>query len=518
MNLNESWKISKPLVSSPDGIVVSQHAEASEAGATILNHGGNAMDAAIATAFCLGVVEPWQSGIGGVGHLVSFNPSNNNAFGVNFRARSPRQTNVHDYPLTGNVGNNMFRWPEVQGDLNVEGPASVCVPGVVDGLYNAHKASGKMPWHEVLLPAIELAKKGFTVDCFSSFRIASAMEGLARFKATRNTFLPNGFPPAPPWTGEVKKINIPNLASTYQQIAIAGGRDFYEGDLSEILLNDFKDQGIKIDKNDLASYRSDLFKLTPYQYRNSHIYTIPDGCAGSTLTDMLKQLTKTHTAAKDYPDEQFYKHVVNALISSKNLAPPLANPKTCTTHISVVDKQGFTVSLTQTLLALFGSRVLLPDSGVLMNNGMMWFNPEPNRKDSISGAQYINSNMCPTIINSDDSIVALGASGGRRILPSIAQLTTYLVDYQMDLHEAASFARLDIDNDLNIVIDSDLKDVIKHRLQPGIEGTFRFQENISFPNFFGCPNLAAFDKNLNVCQGAAFIQSPWSTASSPKNG
>ena len=152
-HVTEHWHQTKPSAIGKRGIVVSQSRDAAEAGVAILNAGGNAIDAAVATAFALATVEPWNSGIGGIGFAVVHRAGQANAEVVNFGPVASRNLNQSQFPLTGRMTDDLFRWPEVQDDRNIHGPLSAAVPSSVAGYEKLHATWGKLPMSEVMAPA-----------------------------------------------------------------------------------------------------------------------------------------------------------------------------------------------------------------------------------------------------------------------------------------------------------------------------------------------------------------------------
>src|SRR5262249_21293556 len=182
-----------------------------------------------------------------------------------------------------------------------------------------------------------------------------------------------------------------------------------------------------------------------------------------------------------------------------------------TSRIRAVDAAGNAVSLTQSLLELFGSRVTLPQSGILMNNALMWFDPEPGKPNSIGPGRIPLSNMCPVVARTDAGMTfALGASGGRRIFPSVMQLLVFLIDRGMTLDQAIHHPRVDISGDPWITADSRLAGATLDALRR--DHDVRVQHNGMYPSFFACPNIAARDQRRQISTGAAFVVSPWAMA------
>ena len=189
----------------------------------------------------------------------------------------------------------------------------------------------------------------------------------------------------------------------------------------------------------------------------------------------------------------------------------MGEPKenSCTTHLSVVDKDGNMVSLTQTLLSVFGSRVVLPESGILMNNGIMWFDPRKGKPNSLSADKKPLCNMCPTIVlEKSGKKIAMGASGGRRIFPAVFQTISFLIDYNMDLNNAFSTPRIDYSGENRILANESLKQDIINKLN-NYKKTVKVPDSV-FSHLFAAPNAVMSDFKGNK-YGNAYIPSPWSS-------
>ena len=178
----------------------------------------------------------------------------------------------------------------------------------------------------------------------------------------------------------------------------------------------------------------------------------------------------------------------------------------CTTHINVVDKKGNMASLTQTLLSIFGSRVVLPKSGILMNNGIMWFDPTLGKPNSIRPGTKPLCNMCPTLVfDKLGNKISLGASGGRKIFPAIMQLISFVLDHKMSLDEAFKTARIDFSGENRILANSSLKKEILMELSK-LKTTIKVQDAV-LSGLFACPNAVMENKNKQRF-GSSYIPSP----------
>src|SRR5262249_31309317 len=169
-HVTQNWRVEKPAVVSRGGIVVAQYRAAAEVGAAMLRSGGNAGDAAGVAAFALSALEPWNSGLGGIGYMLVQRPSAA-AQVIEFGAVSPRKLDPAAFPLTGKGGGELFAWPQVEDDRNIRGPLSIAVPGSVDGYGFALERFGSLPWAQVIEPAIALAEAGLPVDWPVSLKI-----------------------------------------------------------------------------------------------------------------------------------------------------------------------------------------------------------------------------------------------------------------------------------------------------------------------------------------------------------
>jgi len=445
----EQWVLAKPAKFSDGGIVVAQHWRAAAIGAEMLAQGGNAVDAAVATALALGVVEPWMSGIGGSGLLVYGEAATGKVSVVDFTLISAAATDPAQYPLSGGVSSELFGWPMVEGDRNTIGYSSIAVPGSVAGLALALERFGRKSFAEAIEPAARIAEGGLPVDWYTSHNIALAAADLRKFEGSRTTYLLDGLPPVPPANDPVRLLPLPALARTYRRLQQAGPRDFYEGELARAIVADLRRGGSAISAADLANYRAEVVEPQSMNYRGVTLNAAPLLTGGTTLLRAMELIAERIPGAViGEPDAAAFVAYAEALtaafaerLAQLGHAMPAA---TNTTHLSVVDRDGNMVALTNTLLSRFGSKVVLPQAGIPMNNGMMWFDPRPGGPNSIAPAKKPLANMCPVVLSRDGKPwAALGACGGRRIIPAVAQLVSFLVDYGLPLGQAFEMPRID---------------------------------------------------------------------------
>lgn len=444
----QTFQVHKPAVVSPHGMVASQNRHAAEAGAAVLARGGNAMDAAVVTALVLSVVEPWLSGIGGGGFLLRADGVTGRVDTLDFNVVSAQGIDPAQYPLGSNDGGNWFNWPAVQGDRNVSGYGSICVPGAVAGFAAALERFGSLSFADALAPAIEHAERGLELDWFACLALANEAAGLAVHDASAALFLDQGRAPCASDRSPPLCRPMPAKAKLLKRLASAGAQDYYEGAVARMLADDLQAGGSAIRLSDLARYQARWKAPLVGQYRGYEVNLIDGLSGGPTFLDACNQLSASvlnpHTSAADAA--LIYATAIRSAYEARltTLGHAATKQAGCTSHLSVVDAEGTMVSLTNTLLSRFGSRVVLPQAGFLMNNGMMWFDPRPGQPNSIAGGVKPLANMCPAILTSSGRpVLAIGAAGGRTIFPTVLQLLSYIADFGLSLEDAFHAPRID---------------------------------------------------------------------------
>ncbi|WP_291869095.1 gamma-glutamyltransferase [Bradyrhizobium sp.] len=516
--------ISKPAVVSKGGIVASQSRKAAEVGASVLAAGGDCVDAVIATTFALGVLEPWMSGVGGGGAMVLYRARDNRYEVIDYGMRAPTSLRPADYPLTGDgAASDIFPWPRVKDDRNLHGPGSIAVPGVVAGMEEAHRRHATMPWQELLGPSVTLASEGLSVDWWSTLMIASSAADLRRYPASAAAYLQDGLPPNAPW-GIKSSVRLPQdrLKATLSYLAAEGPRDFYQGDLARSIAADIQAAGGALDVDDLAAFRAHGREALAIPYRGGNVYATPELTCGPTLAHTLRLLQQQLQPGRGGPDASAYMEYALALqsayrerlqdmgdadgrraLGAEHLAPA------CTTHFSVVDRAGNMAAVTQTLLSTFGSKFVTPQSGVTMNNGIMWFDPTPGGPNSLQPGKRCLTNYTPVLAQAADGRrLALGASGGRRILPAVTQLLSFVMDYRMDLDAAIHTPRIDASEGAVVIGDVRLAPPVRDALRAGFD--YEEARVQTFPMKFACPSVVLRDGDTN--SGATESAHPWGDA------
>jgi gamma-glutamyltranspeptidase/glutathione hydrolase len=514
----QNWSLTKPSANGGNGIVVSQNREAAQAGVAILEAGGNAADAAVAACFALAAVEPWNSGLGGIGFALVLKADETRAKVVDFGPVAPHLADPAAYPLTGRMKQDLFTWPEVEGDVNVHGPLSFCIPSSVAGYAKLKAEFGSaMTLPDLLAPAIALAKRGLAQDWYTTLKIASSASVLRLYDESARIYLPNGLPPVPPYQGEAGFFRLGNLAATLERLASAGLDDFYRGETARLLVEDIARAGGVVDKQDLAGCKATIREAPVIDWRGSHrVHTAGGLTAAPTLAQVVAGMASA-ARPDDGPDADWFERLSRVMRQAyasrlEGLGAAATEPgDTCTTHLTVVDGEGMLVTVTTTLLSSMGSRFVLPQSGVLMNNGMMWFDPRPGSANAIAPGARPLCNMCPVIVtptNGGWPRLAGGASGGRRILASVYQMLAWTLDFGMDVEAAAHQPRIDVSGPDSTTADCRLPDAVLAALEAA--GPLAVVEHGVLPINFACPNLIRADRGGS--QGCSDVVSPWSAA------
>ena len=256
MHSTQNWEIRKPGATSRGGIVAAQNATAAQIGAEVLAAGGTAVDAVVATAFALAAVEPWNSGLGGIGCMVVHPGGADRAAVIDFGPISPRALDPAAYPLTGEMRTELFTWPKVLDDRNIHGPLSFVIPSAVRGYGLALERFGRLPWRELLTPAIRLARSGLPVDWFTTVKVAATAADLRRYEESRRVWLPDGLPPVCPPDTDTQRVPLGRLVQTLERLAEAGPDDFYEGEIAHLIAADTRTAGGVLSAEDLARCRA----------------------------------------------------------------------------------------------------------------------------------------------------------------------------------------------------------------------------------------------------------------------
>ena len=487
----------QPTATGTGGAVATVDHDASQVGMQVLKEGGNAVDAAVATAAALGVTEPYSCGIGGGGFMVIYDAESDSVSTIDSRETAPAAFQENSFLENGQP---------IPIEERVTSGLGVGVPGTIDGWEQALGKFGSRPLSELLQPSIRLAARGFVVD--QTYRQQTS-DNLARFEdftSTRETFLRNGQPPAVGST-----FRNPDLAATYSRIADGGGDAFYSGRTARAIVETVKDPPVDdpnrnvrpglMETSDLSDYHSIERAPTESSYRGMQVYGMgPPSSGGSTVGEALNILEgysmsdplRRNDALHRYLEASRYSFADRGkylgdpayvdvpltgllsdefaadrreLITEEAAEHPVAPGNPCpynggepcpsvtqastavegpsTTHLTVSDESGNIVSYTFTIEQTGGSAITVPRHGFILNNELTDFEPMPGLANSPDGGKRPRSSMSPTIVTDtgDDPILALGSPGGSTIITTVLQVLVNDLDFGMTLPEAIAAPR-----------------------------------------------------------------------------
>jgi len=514
-HITQYWELTKPAATGRRGMVVSQARSAAQAGVAVLDAGGNAVDAAVATALALATVEPWNSGLGGIGFALVHRAGESRAQVVDFGPRAPAATDPARYRLTGRMTTDLFAWPEVEGDINVHGPLSVAIPSAVAGYDYMLRHWGRLPLADIIAPAIALAKRGLPQDWYTGVKIANSARVIRKYPTTAAIYLPDGLPPVPPYQGTPGFFRQGNLPATLEQLSQAGLRDLYEGEIAASIAADVMALGGVLSAEDLRACQPRTWPAEERGWRGRTLQLTGGLTAAPTLQRVIEAMSDAPYGGPA-PSPAWYVALGRAMKAAYierfarlgESEPDSA--ESCTTHLTVCDAEGTTVAVTTTLMSSMGSRVLLPQSGILLNNGMMWFDPRPGTPNSIASGKRPLCNMLPIMLTeAGRPFLAGGASGGRRIMAAVFQLMTFIADFGMDVETAAHHPRIDVSGVDRVSADRRLPAAVLDALVA--DGDVDVVEHGAVPINFACPNVIV-QRPDGTRVGISDAASPWSAA------
>lgn len=475
-----------PAEQATQGMVATDHVLASRAGVEILAQGGNAVDAACASVFAVGVVNPAGSGIGGGGFMV-----------ISFPPKSQKEPVVLDFREVAPAAahSKMYLKKGLSKHASRTGGLAVGVPGEVRGCAHAVKAYGKLPLKKVLAPAIRLAKEGFPIGHHLASGLKRYTKRLKKHKNLSKIFYPNGQPIA-----FRQHMTRPNLAKTLQAIADKGPKAFYRGWIAQDIVDAVKKAGGVLTLQDLKSYKIKIRQPLKTSYRGYTIYTMPPPSSGgvaiiqslnilrrkslkklghnsSSYLHLLAETLKhafadrarflgdpdfvkvpiTKLTSQPYADS-LYKRITDKAQAIKSYGMKQATSRAAhrgggTSHLSTMDAFGMAVSVTSTINTAYGSKVVAPKSGVILNNQMDDFTTKPGQPNAFGLLQSMNnsikagkrplSSMSPTIVlQKGKPVLAVGGSGGPTIITGTLQVMLNVLDFGLELNEAVSRGRV----------------------------------------------------------------------------
>ncbi len=509
----EQWQVTKRAVASKTGVVAAQHHLAARAGASMLAKEGNAVDAAIAAAFALGAVEPWMCGLGGSGYMVIWLAAEKRAYVIDFQGMLPKGIDAADYPLDPKVPASIMGFPGILDRRNEVGYRSIAVPGAVRGLSHGLERFGRFGLDTVLGPAIQLADRGLPVDWFTTLQIALAMADLRCDPMARATYLLGEAPPQPE-----QFLSLGKLPATLKALAEDGADGFYRGALAERIARDLEAGGSRIDLDDLGAYQVLEHDALGGRHRAAALHTAGPTSGGPRLIDALGHIAEHLDPALGIgaASWKIYADALNeAWRRHKQEIGRATEIGGCTSHLSAVDAEGNMAALTYTLLNRFGSCVVLPSTGILMNNAVSYFDPRPGFPTTMTARKRINaSNMCPTIASAGgEAIFAIGASGANHIMPATAQIAALMLDFNLTLEQAMNHPRIDASDRGSIRVDPRLGPEVQEALAEDFE--IEIAQSLVFPKLYACPSGVSRDPATGFCHGLSDPSQPIGGAAVP---
>ncbi|MBI2963786.1 MAG: gamma-glutamyltransferase [Deltaproteobacteria bacterium] len=458
------------------GMVAAEHELAAQAGVEMFRRGGNAVDAAVAAVFATGVVNPSSCGIGGGGFALVHDARSHRLEVLDFRETAPRGAAAHMYVRDG----------QVDPRLSLRGALAVAVPGEVRGLTRLLRDFGTLPLATVLEPAIRHAAQGFPVGRHLAEELHRHAEEIRRHADLAAIYLkPDGAPFA-----EGERLAQADLAATLRAIAEGGEQAFYEGSLAESIARTIAGQHGLLTAEDLRDYRVRLREPLHARYRDATVIAAPPPTGGGVVLEILNVLSgydlrgaglsgafalhriaqaeaaAFHDRARFYGDPDFTDVPIARLVSQQHAAElrreiaaggtagAAATPgQGGTAHTSVMDEHGNAVAVSSTINTGFGSMVVVPGTGIILNNEMDDFSAAPgaanvyglvgNEANAIGAGKRPLSSMSPVLVLRERApVLALGGSGGPRIITAAVAALVNVIDFGMPLEAAVAAPRI----------------------------------------------------------------------------
>jgi gamma-glutamyltranspeptidase/glutathione hydrolase len=482
------------------GVATGGHEKEAEAGVRILQQGGNAVDAVVAAAFTGFVVEPSSCGLGGYGRMSLFLAERREFVTIDAYVRAPQKSRPDMFEIDSSVPYLYYGHPQTVGGKSQRGYLAAAVPGAVAGLCAAHEMFGRLRLAQVLEPAIEAAEAGLPVSWSLALMIRDRLEVIRELPHTAALLLRNGDPPraANPWQAG-DRLDMTDLARTLRLIGEQGPAAFYAGPVAEAIEREFASGGGILTAADLAAYRPKIMRENPARYRDHDYISAYDQVAYEALNILdqfdLRALGPDsvefrHLAAEavghafvdnmvHYGDPDFARSPVNGLASrafaverARGIRPDRAAPRPIlagnpwpyeaaadapevlpaeptiaqlagTTQMAAADQAGNLVTLITSLTGSFGSMVLVPGTGVILNNSMQNFDPRPEHPNCIQPGKMPIFAAPPIVASRDGQAVFGGCgSGGYRIETGVLHAMMYALDFGLTAQPAVDGLRV----------------------------------------------------------------------------
>jgi len=444
----------RPLIMGRHGAVGANHPLAAQAGLDILRAGGNAVDAAVAISLALGVCEPMMSGLGGDGFYHLFMAKSGRAEVFNGSGPAPQAATPERYG----------------GAIPLTGPLSISVPGSLAAVGSMHAAHGRLPWPDLVMPAIALARHGFAATHTFRHFASENQACLAADARSRKVFVEHGL---------ADLVRQPELARTLEEIATEGAQSFYHGRVASRLAHGFAQAGALLIEDDLAGFEAEVQAPISIRYRGFEIRQTPPNSTGFVLLEMLKIVEnfdlpalspaeRVHVlveakkrAFRDREahgaDPRFEAVPIDLLLSEAQASAhaaaidldsaaelPLETQAAQgdTTYFCVIDAQGNAVSGIQSLNSAFGSGVTAGDTGVLMNNRMAYWHLEQSHANRLVPGKRVRHTMNAPMVFKDGALWGvLGTPGGDNQVQVNLQVLVAMLDVELDPQTAIELPR-----------------------------------------------------------------------------
>ena len=525
------------------GVVACPQPEAAEVGRRTLLGGGNAMDAAIATAFAQFAVDPQMCGVGGFGVMQVYHAPSSEHVCLEFLGRAPLKATPDLF--VGKVKRPLrFDQWEMEGRVNEVGYLSVACPGTILGLWEGHRRYGSLPWEQLAQPAIGLLEEGFIVpgELAELWRRpptqpgnSSMLEVLSTTPASRKIYVDTGGRTRS--QGEV--LHNPDYARTLREIAEKGPDVLYTGWMAKRIAEEFAGNGGLLSEEDLAKYRVGVGEAVKVDYRGHMVAGVPPPSSGVQVAQILRILEGFELPAMGFGTAEFFHIMALAQKASfadrnRHLGDPafqdvpvdevFLSPQRAaewvqrinaweafevasgamesrhTTTVSAIDGEGTAVALTHTL-ATPASGVVVDGLGFMFNNAMHMFDPYPGRPFSIAPGKARISAMTPTLVFRDGRPwAAVGAPGATKIPTGVLQTIVNMIDFGMTPVEAVAAPRVHCEGG-QVDVEARVYFAVKDELEA--RGHVVAKSGYSYDPFFALAHVAALDLDTGRLGGAA---------------
>jgi gamma-glutamyltranspeptidase/glutathione hydrolase len=493
---DEEMDLSVRNATGANGVVTSASPLSSKVGLTILERGGNAVDAAVAVAIALGMVEPNASGLGGDGYMLVYEAASGKTTFLDYKGAAPAAFTLDYYKTLGTADRH-------------KGPA-VLVPGAVAGLYKANELFGTMSFAELIQPTIDYATYGIPVTQHMADVYMDSYTLLNGFPETARIYLHDGFPYL---QGET--YANPDFAQTLKLIAEQGPDAFYKGEIAEDLVRSVKDAGGVLTMEDMANYQVSIRPVISTTYRGYKVVTTSPESGGigvlealniaelydvaamghnsadslhmwAEIFKIMQSDRRAYVGDPDFTDVRPALGLAKKAYASKRAkdidmttaalgalpgTPASANYDSegqHTTHVSIIDKDGNMVAMTNTLSTYFGSTVTVYDRGFILNNLSFNFSlASPNGRNAPEPNKKVRSSISPLLIFSPEGkpFATIGTPGAGRIPTTMSQIVSNLVDFHMDVQDAINQPRIFQDSDGALSVEGGISEDVLKELQ-----------------------------------------------------